>query len=82
MNKAYVLMDDLFANVLNGVMPFLLLPILTIVFMPEEYGLVTLISAVIAIIGAFTGLSVLSVKYFDGLQVKSSPTPFTAYECS
>lgn len=56
------------ANVLNGVIPFLLLPILTRVFTPEEYGLVTLISAVIAIIGAFTGLSVhgaVSVKYFD-----------------
>ena len=56
------------ANVLNGVIPFLLLPILTRVFTPEEYGLVTLISAVIAIMGAFTGLSVhgaVSVKYFD-----------------
>lgn len=56
------------ANVLNGVIPFLLLPVLTRVFTPEEYGLVTLISAVIAIISAFTGLSVhgaVSVKYFD-----------------
>lgn len=56
------------ANVLNGLIPFLLLPILTRVFTPEEYGLVTLISAVIAIMGAFTGLSVhgaVSVKYFD-----------------
>ncbi|MGQ0443319.1 MAG: oligosaccharide flippase family protein, partial [Methylophilaceae bacterium] len=53
---------------LNGAIPFLLLPILTRVFTPEEYGLVTLISAVIAILGAFTGLSVhgaVSVKYFD-----------------
>lgn len=56
------------ANILNGVIPFLLLPILTRVFTPEEYGLVTLMSAVIAIMGAFTGLSVhgaVSVKYFD-----------------
>ncbi len=56
------------ANVLNGVIPFLFLPILTRVFTPEEYGLVTLISAVITIIGAFTGLSVhgaVSIKYFD-----------------
>lgn len=56
------------ANVLNGIIPFLLLPILTRVFTPEEYGLVTLMSAVIAIMGAFTGLSVhgaVSVKYFD-----------------
>lgn len=56
------------ANVLNGAIPFLLLPILTRVFTPEEYGLVTLISAVIAIMGAFTGLSVhgaVNVKYFD-----------------
>lgn len=56
------------ANILNGVIPFLLLPILTRVFTPEEYGLVTLITAVIAIMGAFTGLSVhgaVNVKYFD-----------------
>lgn len=56
------------ANLLNGVIPFLLLPILTRVFTPEEYGLVTLVSALIAIMGAFTGLSVhgaVSVKYFD-----------------
>ena len=56
------------ANVLNGAIPFLLLPILTRVFTPEEYGLVTLITAVIAIMGAFTGLSVhgaVNVKYFD-----------------
>lgn len=53
---------------LNGAIPFLLLPVLTRVFTPEEYGLVTLISAVISIMGAFTGLSVhgaVSVKYFD-----------------
>lgn len=56
------------ANVLNGAIPFLLLPILTRVFTPEEYGLITLVSAVIAIMGAFTGLSAhgaVSVKYFD-----------------
>lgn len=56
------------ANVLNGAIPFMLLPILTRVFTPEEYGLVTLVSAVIAIMGAFTGLSAhgaVSVKYFD-----------------
>lgn len=56
------------ANVLNGVIPFLLLPILTRIFTPEEYGLVTLVSAVIAVMGAFTGLSThgaVSVKYFE-----------------
>jgi O-antigen/teichoic acid export membrane protein len=56
------------ANVLNGLIPFLLLPILTRVFTPEEYGLVTLITIVIAVMGAFTGLSVhgaASIKYFD-----------------
>lgn len=56
------------ANVLNGLIPFLLLPILTRVFTPEEYGLITLITVVIAVMGAFTGLSVhgaASVKYFD-----------------
>lgn len=56
------------ANVLNGAIPFLLLPILTRVFTPEEYGMVTLVSAVIAIMGAFAGLSAhgaVSVKYFD-----------------
>ncbi len=56
------------ANVINGAIPFLLLPILTRVFTPQEYGLVTLVSAVIAVMGAFTGLSThgaVSVKYFD-----------------
>lgn len=56
------------ANILNSAIPFLLLPILTRAFTPEEYGLITLVSAVIAVMGAFTGLSVhgaVSVKYFD-----------------
>lgn len=56
------------ANVLNGVIPFLLLPVLTRVLSPAEYGLVTLFTSVIAIMGAFTGLSVhgaVSVRFFD-----------------
>lgn len=56
------------ANVLNGAIPFLLLPLLTRIFTPEEYGLVTLITAIITLFGVFTGLSVhgaVSVKYFD-----------------
>ncbi|WP_229007179.1 lipopolysaccharide biosynthesis protein [Methylophilus sp. Leaf408] len=56
------------ANVLNGAIPFLLLPVLTRVFTPEEYGLVTLISLLISILGAFTGLSIhgaVSVNFFN-----------------
>ena len=55
-------------NIINSGIPFLLLPILTRVLSPAEYGLVSLFTSVVAIIGAFTGLSVhgaVSAKYYN-----------------
>lgn len=56
------------ANVINSAIPFLLLPVLTRVLAPAEYGLVTMFVTVMSVLGAFTGLSVhgaVSVRYYD-----------------
>lgn len=57
-----------FSNILNAVIPFLLLPILTRVLLPEEYGVLAMFSAALGILGAFTGLSVhgaVNVRFVD-----------------
>ncbi|MCG9575937.1 oligosaccharide flippase family protein [Vibrio tubiashii] len=57
----------LFSNILNAAIPFLLLPILTRILDPEGYGMVTMFTMTVTILGAFVGLSVngaVSVKYF------------------
>lgn len=56
------------ANVLNSAIPFLLLPVLTRVLTPTEYGTVTMFATVLSVLSAFTGLSIhgaVSVRYFD-----------------
>lgn len=56
------------ANILNAGIPFLLLPILTRVLTPADYGTVAMFGIVLSVIGAFTGLSVhgaISVRYFQ-----------------
>lgn len=56
------------ANILNAAIPFLLLPILTRVLSPTEYGIVAMFITVVSIFNAFTGLSVhgaISVRYFQ-----------------
>jgi O-antigen/teichoic acid export membrane protein len=56
------------ANVLNAGVPFLLLPILTRVLAPADYGAIAMFGIVLSIMGAFTGLSVhgaISVRYFQ-----------------
>ncbi|WP_417797218.1 lipopolysaccharide biosynthesis protein [Stutzerimonas nitrititolerans] len=56
------------ANVLNSAIPFFLLPVLTRVLTPGEYGAVTMFATVMGVISAFTGMSVhgaVSVRYFD-----------------
>lgn len=56
------------ANVINSSIPFLLLPVLTRVLTPSEYGLVTMFATVMSVFSAFTGLSVhgaVGVRYFD-----------------
>ncbi|MBT0653114.1 flippase [Geomobilimonas luticola] len=56
------------SNILNAVIPFLLLPILTRVLPPSEYGVIAMFTATLGIMGAFTGLSVhgaVNVRYVD-----------------
>lgn len=56
------------ANVINSAIPFLLLPVLTRVLAPAEYGLVTMFTTVMSVLAAFTGLSLhgaVSVRHFD-----------------
>jgi len=55
------------ANVLNAAIPFLLLPVLTRVLSPADYGTLAMFSIAVSILGAFTGLSVhgaIGVRYF------------------
>lgn len=56
------------ANVANAAVPFLLLPVLTRVLSPEEYGVIAMFTASVLVLGAFTGLNVhagIAVRYFD-----------------
>jgi len=56
------------ANILNAGIPFLLLPILTRVLTPADYGIVAMFGIVLSVFGAFTGLSVhgaIGVRYFQ-----------------
>jgi len=56
------------ANAINSAIPFLLLPLLTRVLAPHEYGTVTMFVTVMSVLAALTGLSVhgaVSVRFFD-----------------
>jgi O-antigen/teichoic acid export membrane protein len=56
------------ANIINAGIPFFLLPILTRVLSPTDYGTVAMFSVVLSVFGVFTGMSVhgaISVRYFD-----------------
>jgi len=56
------------ANILNAAIPFLLLPILTRVLTPAEYGTIAMFLVMVSIFSAFTGLSVhgaIGVRYFQ-----------------
>jgi O-antigen/teichoic acid export membrane protein len=56
------------ANVINAGIPFFLLPILTRVLTPTDYGTVAMFSVVLSVFGVFTGLSVhsaVAVRYFN-----------------
>jgi len=55
-------------NAIGAGIPLLVLPVLTRVLTPEEYGRVAMFSVVVALLGAFTGLSVhgaVGIRYFD-----------------
>lgn len=56
------------ANIVNAAIPFLLLPILTRVLTPIDYGIVAMFGVVASILNSFTGLSVhnaVGVRYFQ-----------------
>lgn len=56
------------ANILNAGIPFLLLPILTRVLTPADYGTLAMFGIVLSVLGAFTGLSVhgaIGLRYFQ-----------------
>ncbi len=56
------------ASLGNSAIPFLLLPLLTRVLTPTDYGIVIIFSTVITVAGAFTGLSIhgaVNVRYHD-----------------
>lgn len=56
------------ANLGSSAIPFLLLPLLTRVLSPADYGLVIVFSTVVTVLGAFTGLSVhgaVNVRYHN-----------------
>lgn len=58
----------LFSSFLNGIIPFLILPVLTRFLSPSDYGIVAMFSVLITFLAPFTGLSVHGAvyrKYFD-----------------
>jgi len=59
-------------NALAAGLPLLLLPFLTRVLSPEDYGLVAMYSVVLSGLGAFIGLSVhgaVGMRYFDRAEI-------------
>lgn len=57
----------LLANILNAAIPFLLLPILTRILTPEDYGVVAMFTIFLSFTNTFVGLSVhgaINVQYF------------------
>lgn len=55
-------------NLLNAAIPFFLLPILTRILTPTEYGIISMFGVMLSIFNIFTGLSVhgaISVRYFQ-----------------
>ncbi len=56
------------ANILNAGVPFLLLPVLTRVLAPDDYGLVAMFGLVVSVMSALVGFSVhgvIGVRYFQ-----------------
>jgi O-antigen/teichoic acid export membrane protein len=58
-----------FTNGLSAGIPFLMIPILTRVLSPEDYGKVAIYSVLVTVLGALTGLNVhgaVGIRYFNG----------------
>ncbi|AZL86075.1 polysaccharide biosynthesis protein [Aliivibrio salmonicida] len=59
----------LVSNILNAIIPFLLLPILTRYLSPAEYGQIAMFQTLLAGIGTFIGLNAVGAaerKFYDG----------------
>src|SRR5690606_20620783 len=59
----------LVANILNAIIPFALLPVLTRYLSPEEYGQVAMFQTLLGALAAFVGLSMQGAagrKFYDG----------------
>ncbi|PSV10641.1 polysaccharide biosynthesis protein [Photobacterium leiognathi subsp. mandapamensis] len=59
----------LVSNILNAVIPFLLLPVLTRYLSPAEYGQIAMFQTLLAGIGTFIGLNTVGAanrKFYDG----------------
>lgn len=57
----------LFANLINAAIPFLLLPVLTQILSPDDYGKVAMFALFLTFTNAFVGLSIhgaVNVQYF------------------
>ena len=64
----------LFSNILNAVVPFILLPILTRYLTPEEYGEVAIFQTLLGLLGAFVGMTFVGAanrKFYDSNLEKS-----------
>tara|TARA_R100000935_G_scaffold54664_1_gene83779 strand:- start:918 stop:2192 length:1275 start_codon:yes stop_codon:yes gene_type:complete len=58
----------LFSNILNAVIPFILLPILTRYLSPSEYGEVAMFQTLLGAVGAFVGITFVGAagrKFYD-----------------
>ncbi|MEW6996855.1 lipopolysaccharide biosynthesis protein [Colwelliaceae bacterium BS250] len=69
----------LVTNIINAAIPFLLLPILTRVLTPSDYGLITMFALVVTLLGAFAGLSIhgaVNIRFF-----KMSKQELSEYIC-
>ena len=59
-------------NAISAAISLLVLPVLTRVLTPEEYGRVAMFSVVLTLFGAFTGLNVhgaIGIRYFEKKQI-------------
>lgn len=69
----------LFSNILNAVIPFILLPILTRYLSPEEYGEVAMFQTLLGALGAFVGMTFVGAanrKFYDSNLEKNELAEF------
>lgn len=60
------------SNILNGAIPFFLLPLFTRLLSPQQYGELAMFTVVLGILSAFTGLSVqgaVNSRYVDRAEI-------------